>query len=242
MTAIAAFTSCSHPAHCATRRGERPARIRRHPRPQLAVDRAARLDRRALLVDLLVFHKEAHEINTREAATSRPWISIGLAFIVVIWWWFNGACGRLLLRLSIEKSLSIDNVFVWALLMSYRGPAEVSAPGVVLGHLRCPGDAGDLHLRRHRDHRALRGCSTSSGVPALHRSRWCAGRRPPGRSVQQQFLKLVNRIVPSTNSSTARSCSPRSTAAPRHPAVRGVDPVEATDVIFAVDSVPWCWR
>ena len=74
-----------------------------------------------LLVDLLVFHREAHEISTKEAAIeSAVWISIGVSFSLVILWWFGGAAtGEYVSGYLIEKSLSIDNVFVWALLMSY---------------------------------------------------------------------------------------------------------------------------
>ena len=44
-----------------------------------------------LLVDLLVVHKESHEIDTREAAIeSAVWISIGLCFGLVVWWGFGG--------------------------------------------------------------------------------------------------------------------------------------------------------
>ena len=45
-----------------------------------------------LVVDLVVFHKEAHDIKTREAAIeSIIWVSIGLSFTFVIWWGFGGA-------------------------------------------------------------------------------------------------------------------------------------------------------
>ena len=74
-----------------------------------------------LMIDLLVVHKEAHKIETKEAAIeSAVWISCGLAFSLVIWWWFGGAAtGEYLSGYLIEKSLSIDNVFVWALIMGY---------------------------------------------------------------------------------------------------------------------------
>jgi tellurite resistance protein TerC len=74
-----------------------------------------------LLVDLLVFHREAHEVNTREAAIeSTIWISMGVAFSLVVLWWFGGqATGEYLSGYLIEKSLSVDNVFVWAIIMSF---------------------------------------------------------------------------------------------------------------------------
>jgi Na+-translocating ferredoxin:NAD+ oxidoreductase RnfE subunit len=45
-----------------------------------------------LLVDLLVLHREAHEISTKEAAIeSAAWVSIGVGFSLVVLWWFGGA-------------------------------------------------------------------------------------------------------------------------------------------------------
>ena len=45
-----------------------------------------------LLVDLLVVHREGHEIRTREAAIeSAVWIGIGLLFGLAVWIGFGGA-------------------------------------------------------------------------------------------------------------------------------------------------------
>ena len=72
-----------------------------------------------LLVDLLVVHKEAHEVSTKEAAIeSAVWITVGVAFTGVVWWWFGSqAGGEYISGYLIEESLSVDNVFVWALIM-----------------------------------------------------------------------------------------------------------------------------
>ncbi|MDO9174563.1 MAG: hypothetical protein Q7V62_07130 [Actinomycetota bacterium] len=58
-----------------------------------------------LLVDLLVVHRESHEIRTREAAIeSAVWISIGLAFGLAVWWGFGGgAAGEYYSGYLIEK-------------------------------------------------------------------------------------------------------------------------------------------
>ena len=74
-----------------------------------------------LLVDLLVVHRESHEVHTREAAIeSAVWISIGLAFGLVVWWGFGtAAAGEYYSGYLIEKSLSVDNVFVWAIILGY---------------------------------------------------------------------------------------------------------------------------
>ena len=74
-----------------------------------------------LLVDLLVFHRRAHTIGTKEAAVeSAAWIGIGLAFGLVVWGLYGSqASGEYYAGYLIEKSLSIDNVFVWALIFTY---------------------------------------------------------------------------------------------------------------------------
>src|SRR4051812_1405709 len=74
-----------------------------------------------LVLDLLLVHRTAHVITTREAAIeSAIWISIGVAFTgVVAWAWGGQAAGEYISGYLIEKSLSVDNVFVWAIIMSY---------------------------------------------------------------------------------------------------------------------------
>src|SRR4051794_32980253 len=74
-----------------------------------------------LLLDLLVFHRHAHEVTTREAAiSSAVWVSIGLSFGVLVWVvWGATAGGEYFAGYLIEKSLSIDNIFVFALLLGY---------------------------------------------------------------------------------------------------------------------------
>ncbi|NBO84081.1 MAG: TerC/Alx family metal homeostasis membrane protein, partial [Actinobacteria bacterium] len=80
----------------------------------------------ALLVDLLVFHRKAHVVNLREAAIeSAVWVGLGLAVTGVIYAMFagqgegSGASVEYLSAYLIEKSLSVDNVFVWAIIFSH---------------------------------------------------------------------------------------------------------------------------
>lgn len=74
-----------------------------------------------LLVDLLVVNRKAHVIKLREAAiTSTIWVSIGLAFTFVMWSAYGGeAAGEYIGAYLIEKSLSVDNVFVWAVILTH---------------------------------------------------------------------------------------------------------------------------
>ena len=74
-----------------------------------------------LVADLLLVHRTAHVISIKEAVIeSAVWISIGLAFGLVILAWQGGeASGEYYAGFLIEKSLSIDNVFVWAVIFSF---------------------------------------------------------------------------------------------------------------------------
>jgi tellurite resistance protein TerC len=74
-----------------------------------------------LLLDLFVFHRDAHEVSMREAATwSAVWIGLGLGFGVFVWAMLGAqAGGEYFAGYAIEKSLSMDNVFVFAMIFGY---------------------------------------------------------------------------------------------------------------------------
>jgi TerC family integral membrane protein len=74
-----------------------------------------------LAVDLLFFHREAHEVSIREAGIwSGIWIGLSLVFGGIVWATLGGqAAGEYMSGYLIEKSLSVDNLFVFALLLNY---------------------------------------------------------------------------------------------------------------------------
>jgi len=196
-----------------------------------------------LLADLLVFHREAHEISTKEAAVeSTVWISIGVAFSLVVWWWFGGAAtGEYFSGYLIEKSLSVDNVFVWALLMTY-----FKVPSKYQHRVLFWGIFGAL---------VMRAVFIFAGVALIERFEWIlyifgafllftAARLlfgdndhvDPGKS---KFLKLVNRVVPSTDTLDGPHLFTKENGKRlATPLFAVLLLVEFTDVIFAVDSVP----
>jgi tellurite resistance protein TerC len=80
-----------------------------------------------LAIDLLVFQKEAHAVSMREAAIwSAVWVALGLTFGAIVWVWQGPETGgEYLAGYLIEKSLSVDNIFVFALIFGYFAvPAE----------------------------------------------------------------------------------------------------------------------
>ena len=196
-----------------------------------------------LLVDLLVVHKEAHEVRTKEAAIeSAVWIGCGLAFSFVIWWWFGGAAtGEYVSGYLIEKSLSIDNVFVWALIMGYfRVPQKYQHRVLFWGIF------GAL---------VMRAVFIFAGIAVIERFSWVLyifggfllytaakliftdnDHVDPGES---KFLKVVDRFIPTTDELDGQKLFTRKNG---HrlatPLFSVLLLVEVTDVVFAVDSVP----
>ena len=82
-----------------------------------------------LALDLFVFGgRQAHKVSVKEAAAwSMVWVSLALAFNAGLWWHLNGTVGEeiadrkaleFLTGYLIEKSLSVDNVFVFLLIFS----------------------------------------------------------------------------------------------------------------------------
>lgn len=74
-----------------------------------------------LLVDLLVVHRRAHVIGVREAVVeSVAWIAVGLSFALFVAWQFGSAAtSEYFGGYLMEKSLSVDNVFIWAMLFTH---------------------------------------------------------------------------------------------------------------------------
>ena len=70
-----------------------------------------------------------HRVSMREAAAwSGAWVAVALMFAATLWWYLDGTAGRtvanettleFLTGYLIEKSLAVDNVFVWLMLFSF---------------------------------------------------------------------------------------------------------------------------
>ena len=100
-----------------------------------------------LAVDLFVVGGgKQHRVGTREALLwSIVWICISLAFAAGLWFYLDGTHGRevatstaleYLTGYVIEKSLAVDNVFVWLMLFSFFGiPMELQKRVLLYGVL-----------------------------------------------------------------------------------------------------------
>jgi tellurite resistance protein TerC len=76
-----------------------------------------------LALDLFVFHRHAHAPSMREAAIwSAVWVALALVFGGLVWVALGpAAASAYVTGYLIEKSLSVDNIFVFALLFSSFG-------------------------------------------------------------------------------------------------------------------------
>ena len=95
---------------------------------------------------LLLGGKTAHKVSLREAAGwSVTWVVIALLFNVLLWWYLTGSAGRevadeksleFLTGYVIEKSLAVDNIFVWLVIFGYFAvPAEYQRRVLLYGVL-----------------------------------------------------------------------------------------------------------
>jgi len=90
----------------------------------------------AMLAIDLFDHRRAHVIGVREAAIwSAVWVAIGVSFGIGIWQVYGAELGQQYFAgYLIEKSLSVDNVFVWAIIFTFFAvPRELQHRVLFLG-------------------------------------------------------------------------------------------------------------
>jgi tellurite resistance protein TerC len=196
-----------------------------------------------LVADLLLVHRTAHVITFKEAAIeSAVWIALGLAFtFVILAWQGTGAAGEYLTGYVIEKSLSVDNVFVWAVIFGYFAvPAEYQFRVLFWGIF------GAL---------VLRAAFIFAGVALLERFDWVlyvfgavlifsAYRIARHDETEihpdaNPVLRAMRRVVPTvTHYDGQRLLTRHRGRLVATPLLAVLILIESTDVVFAVDSIP----
>jgi tellurite resistance protein TerC len=195
-----------------------------------------------LLVDLLM-HRDAHEIGLREAATwSVIWVSIGLAVGGVIWWGYGSEFGlQYYAGYVIEKSLAVDNVFVWAVIFGY-----FAVPKQYQHRVLFYGVVGAL---------VFRAIFIAAGSALIASAAWVLyvfgafliltgvrmmlQRNEHVDMSKSRTLRLFRRLVPTTEDYHGhRFWIRRGGALVATPLLAVLVVVEVTDIIFAVDSIP----
>jgi tellurite resistance protein TerC len=188
-------------------------------------------------------HREAHAPTPREAAIeSAIWVACGLSFAGVVGWTFGSAAfGEFLSGYLIEKSLSIDNVFVWSMLFT-----TLAVPLKYQHRVLFWGIFGAL---------AMRAAFIVLGSALIGRFWWLLlvfgvflvytgakiirHRDDEGGSEATRGLGILRRIVPVSDELDGQKFLTRVDGRRvATPLLAALFVVEITDIIFAVDSVP----
>jgi len=196
-----------------------------------------------LALDLGVFHRKAHTVSLKEAAWwSVVWIAIGLAFGAGIWWFEGkGPALQYLAGYLIEKSLSVDNIFVIALIFSYFAVPALYQHRVlfwgILGALLMRGAliaAGSLLLSRFHFLVWVFGAFlVFTGVKmAFHDQKELHPEKNP-------LVRLARKVFPVTEDYEGQAFFVRRAGRLfATPLLLVLLVVESMDLVFAVDSVP----
>ncbi|NOZ50182.1 MAG: TerC family protein [Chloroflexi bacterium] len=206
-----------------------------------------------LALDLGVFHRNSHAVSVREAAIwSAVWITSALLFALVIFVWWSDMVPQSAISNSeaalaylsgyvIEKSLSVDNIFVFVLIFSAFG-----VPAVYQHRVLFWGILGAL---------VMRGVFIGIGAALLESFHWIiyifgaflvlTGIR---MALQKEihvepednpFVKGVRRFLPVTPGFHGAKFFVRQQGRlMATPLFLVLLAIESTDVLFAVDSIP----
>jgi tellurite resistance protein TerC len=195
-----------------------------------------------LAIDLFR-HREAHAPTPREALVeSAIWVACGVGFgVMLLFTWGSTAFGEYISGYLIEKSLSVDNVFVWSMLFT-----TLAIPLMYQHRVLFWGIFGAL---------SLRAVFILAGSALLHSAWWLLvvfgaflvwtgvkvirHRADGGAHQSTPGLGLLKRVVPVSDQLDGQRFFTRIEGRrAATPLFASLVVVEATDVVFAVDSVP----
>jgi tellurite resistance protein TerC len=196
-----------------------------------------------LFLDLFVFHRGAKEVPFGEAMwLSGFWIAISLAFGGFVWFIAGPAAGtEYLAAYLIEKSLSLDNVFVFAVIFS-----AFAVPRKYRYHILFWGVIGAL---------VARAVFIVAGTSLLSAFDWVVfvfgafllftalrmfrGRDEDADPQSSRVLKLMRRVLPTTKQYRGDHFFVRENGKLyATPLLATLVIVETSDILFAIDSVP----
>lgn len=196
-----------------------------------------------LALDLGVFHRKAHKVSIKEAAIwSVVWIALSLAFNLGIYL-VNGPAPAVefFTGYVIEKSLSVDNIFVFVLIFSY-----FSVPDKYQHRVLFWGIIGAL---------LMRGTLIFVGAALLESFHWIIyifgafliitgirmgmHRETEIHPEKNPVLKLMKKMIPFADNYAGNKFFIRDAGRlVATPLFLVLIVIETTDLIFAVDSIP----
>ncbi len=207
----------------------------------------------ALFVDFVVLRKQgAHEVSVKEAINwSLVWVGLSLAFNALFWWAVKDSTGDSALATTkslefltgylIEKSLAVDNIFVFLMIFTY-----FSVPPAYQKRVLMYGIIGAIVLRTvmilvgswliAQFHWILYVFGAFLLITGI-KMWWAAGQEPDLES--NPALKLLRKLMPvSDNFDGERFFTMKNGKRLATPLLLVIALVGITDVIFAVDSIP----
>ena len=196
-----------------------------------------------LALDLFVLHRGAREVSLREAALwSAMWVVLALGFGGLLFLWQGGGPAEAYLAgYLIEKSLSVDNIFVFALIFSMFGvPLRYQHRVLMCGVI------GALVLR------AAFIAGGAALLDAFHITIYLFGAlliytavrvlRHGGTQIhpdRNPVLRLIRRVIPATDELHGHKFFTRVDGRwLATPLLAVLILIESTDVLFAIDSIP----
>jgi tellurite resistance protein TerC len=197
----------------------------------------------ALLFDLIK-HRDAHAIGFREALRwSAFWLALGFGFAGLIFLTYGGTAGaEFTSAYLLEKSLAVDNLFVFALIFTYfKVPAQYQHRVLFLGVL------GALVARAIFLAAGVAVVSTFTWVLFLFGGfllytaikMWRDDGEPdvdPGKSLP---VRLLRKVLPvSDRYDGQKLLTRRNGVLAATPLLAVLVSIETADLVFAVDSVP----
>jgi len=205
-----------------------------------------------LLLDLLVFKGgQQHRVSLKEAlAWSVAWVSVALLFAAGLWWHLDGTFGRaiatekavaFLTGYLVEKSLAVDNVFVWMMIFSFFAvPLELQRRVLLYGIvgaivLRTAMILGGTWLisEFHWVLYLFGAFLVATGIKMV----WFSGHDPD--LAKNPLIRWIRKRYPVTDKLEGeRFFVRRDGMRIATPLLLALVLVEISDVIFAVDSIP----
>jgi tellurite resistance protein TerC len=197
----------------------------------------------ALTVDLGVFHRKSHIVGLKEALLeSVAWISVSLLFNVWIYFSQGPQAGlEFLTGYLVEKSLSVDNIFVFLIIFqSFKIPAKSQHRVLfygVLGALvmRAIFVVAGVELLRYF-HLVI---YVFGAILLLTGARMFFPGRRTTKPDRNWMVRTARRVIRFTDDGDSQSfLVKRAGKWNATPLLMALIAVEAMDIIFAVDSVP----
>ena len=196
-----------------------------------------------LALDLGVFHKHAHVVSRREALLwSAVWIGLALLFNAGIYLMLGAEAGlEWTTGYLIEKSLSVDNVFIFLLIFAtFAVPAQYQHRVLFWGILGAVLTRGALILVGAALLSAFHAVIYIFGAFLIVTGlKFLRSTDDAPRLERNLLVRLANRLLPTTTSYEGqRFFVRRAGVLTMTPLFLVLLLIESTDIIFAIDSIP----